>query len=45
MPGMDRDAEAVINRVWVSAQEGVGLSHYAAMVESTGSGVIEKPCI
>lgn len=43
MPGMDKDAEGVINRVWVSAQEGLGLAQlYAAMVELLGSNVIEK---
>lgn len=43
MPGMDRDSEGIFNRVWVSAQEGLGLAQlYAAMVELLGSNVVEK---
>ncbi len=43
MPGMDRDAEGVVNRIWLSAQEGLGLAQlYAAMVELLGSNVVEK---
>lgn len=43
MPGIARDNEFVVNRVWISAQAGWGLASLnAAIVELLGSNVIER---
>lgn len=41
--GLDRDADGVVNKVWISAQENVGLNALtAAIVERLGSHVLER---
>ncbi len=43
LPGIERNAEHILQRVWVSAQEGLGLTQlYTAIVERLGSSIIEK---
>lgn len=42
-PGMDRNAESVITRVWVSAQEGLGLSELAtAIIAYLGEDIVQR---